>query len=264
MHRMIFHFSYHKCITVYYQRILKEIFGNFSKMQKARNLVLHRLTGKGRGYKHFNSRIDRFYSCWPRYCAASVNNHLVDFSRLGDFRATHFVRDPRDLVVSGFHYHRRGVESWSRVKDPTAKDFAIVNGCIPEGMGPGLSFSEYLAGLDAESGLIAEMEFRQKHFESMANWDYENPNCLELRYEDIIGNETEAFERIFRHYELDEEQVSRGLAAVEQHSAKKRLGKDSHIRNPTAGQWRKHFTPRVEDEFQKRFPELDQALDYNS
>lgn len=260
---MVFHFSYHKCITVYYQRVLNEIFDNASKYKKARNLVLSRVTGRPFGYKHFNSLLDRFYQEWPRYRAASVNNHLVDFGKLGDFRATHFVRDPRDLVVSGYHYHRRGAEIWSRITDPKPSDFAVVNGCIPPAMGPGLSFSDYLSQADEEQGLIAEMEFRRNHFEAMAAWDYDNPNCLEIRYEEIMGNEADVFERIFRHYELDDHQRSAGLTAVERHSAKNRQGKDSHIRNPASGQWRKHFTPAVEAAFNARYPDLLQKLGYD-
>ena len=259
---MVFHFSYHKCITVYYQRILNQIFDNSSKYKKARNILLSRATGRPFGYRHFNSLIDDFYEEWPAYRAASVNNHTIDFKKLGRYRATRFIRDPRDLIISGYHYHRRGAEIWCRIKSPAVDDFAKVNGCIPPNMGEGLSYSEYLSRADEEEGLIAEMDFRRNHFESMARWDYGNPYCLEIRYEEIIGNEAEVFDRIFRHYELSDSQKSAGLMAVEQHSAKNQQGKNSHIRNPTSGQWRNHFTPKLEEAFHLRYPDLLERLGY--
>jgi len=130
-------------------------------------------------------------------------------------------------------------------------------------MGPSHSFSDYLSQIDEEQGLIAEMDFRRNHFEGMAAWDYENPDCLEIRYEEIMGNEAEVFDRIFNHYELDDRQRSVGLNAVDQHSARNRRGKDSHIRNPASGQWRKHFTQSVEDAFHQRYPNLLEHLGYD-
>jgi hypothetical protein len=167
------------------------------------------------------------------------------------------------MVISGYHYHRLGGEVWSQKKNPETIDFAKVNGCVPAGLGTGLSLSKYLCRVDEEQGLIAEMDFRRNHFESMGAWNYENPDCLEIRYEEIIGNETEVFDRIFRHYELSERERSIGLDAVVHHSAKNQRGKNDHIRNPTSGQWRSHFTAKVEEAFHQRYPDLLKKLGYD-
>jgi hypothetical protein len=251
----LFHFSYHKCLTVYFARVAGSLF----RVSPARRL-LKRTLGRPCGYTHFNSLIGDFYESASQYRVCSVNNQSVDFARLGDYRATHFIRDPRDLVVSGYFYHRRGAEQWSR-KPASESAWAVVNGTLPARLPAGMSFSEYLASLSEEEGLIAEMEFRKKHFEAMESWDYSNPNCLELRYEEILGNEPSVFRKIFEHYGLDEEEVTEGTKLARQFSSGN-LGPDSHVRDASHGQWRKYFTPKVSEAFELRYPTLLRNLDY--
>lgn len=257
MRHRIVHFSYHKCLTDYYRRIARAIFD--PPRTRAGRLWV-RLLRLPSGYRHFNSILPEFYSAFRSYRASSVNNHVVDFSLLGPYRATHFVRDPRDLVVSGYFYHRGGAEAWCHVRDPDEPAWRNVNGAIPDGLPRGMSFAEYLSSCSEEEGLLAELGFRRKHFEAMEAWDYSNPRCLELRYEDVIGHETAVFARIFDHYGLGDEETSRGLEAVERHAAARTSS--SHIRDPRPGQWRGTFTPRVTEYFYARHPHLLATLGY--
>jgi len=89
---VLMHCSYHKCMTVYFSGIVGRILGqNF----------------EGAGYAHFNSDIEDFYAQQSNYELASVNNHAIDLSRYKNYRVTRLIRDPRDLVVSGYFYHHR-------------------------------------------------------------------------------------------------------------------------------------------------------------
>jgi hypothetical protein len=255
--RGIYHFSYHKCLTTYYGRIARAIFA--PPRSRAERLQA-RLLALPSGYRHFNSVLPDFYTELHRYRASSVNNQVVDFSRLGHYRATHFIRDPRDLVVSGYFYHRRGAEAWCQVRDPDEHSWKIVNGTIPAELPPGMSYAEYLSSCSLEEGLLAEIAFRQKHFEAMEAWDYATPHCLELRYEDIVGRETAVFARIFDHYALSDAEAARGLRAAELHSAAR--VSTPRIRDPRPGQWATLFTPRVTEFFQIRHPTLLARLGY--
>lgn len=85
--RNVVHCSYHKSLTSYYANVAGALF--------------NRRMPWSRGYRHFNSRIESFYDHFADLTVASVNNRALDFDRLGDFRITRFVRDPRDLVVPG-------------------------------------------------------------------------------------------------------------------------------------------------------------------
>ena len=112
MRVQLIHCSYHKCLTVYYRRIMDAVF--------------NRCLPWGRGYRHFNSDLEAFYRDCRSHRIASVNNRFLDFPQLGRFRISRFIRDPRDLVVSGYFYHRRGAENWTTMKSPTDDDWYFV------------------------------------------------------------------------------------------------------------------------------------------
>jgi hypothetical protein len=224
--------------------------------------VFNRLQPWGRGYRHFNSHLEDFYENFRKYRIASVNNRSLDLTRLGEFRITRFLRDPRDLMVSGYFYHKRGAEPWTLLQSPTADDWYFANGFIPEGLRRSRkSFADYLQSLSLEEGLLVELEFRRWHFESMAKWPDKHPHILTQRYEDIVGREIAAFRRIFDFYGLGAIEKRLGLWFVNRHSLNKR-SRDPHVRNPVSGQWREHFTPRVKRAFDSRYPELIARLGY--
>ena len=101
----LIHCSYHKCLTVYFSRVMHSAF--------------NRCLPWSGGYRHFNSHTADFYSQFEPFRVVSINNRALDLERLGKFRISRFLRDPRDLVVSGYFYHRRGAESWTRQAAPT-------------------------------------------------------------------------------------------------------------------------------------------------
>ena len=245
----LIHCSYHKCLTVYYKRVFSTLY----------NYVFF-LCG---GCKHFNSLVDKFYENYKSVKVASINNHSLDLTRLtGDFRISRFIRDPRDMVVSGYFYHKAGRERWCNIVNPASENFNIVNGNIPSGMKKGLSFAAFLQELDEEDGLIAQIEFRKHHFESMAKWPMNHPKILTLKYEDVFQNESYAFNQIFSHYELPTFDRKIGSLLAEHFSAKKQSDKIAHIRNPQPNQWRKYFTPKVSNYFNQRYSHLLEMYGY--
>ncbi|MEM9293647.1 MAG: sulfotransferase domain-containing protein [Acidobacteriota bacterium] len=247
----LIHCSYHKCLTVYYGRVMKAVFNLCQPWS--------------RGYRHYNSHLDDFYSGFRQHRIASVNNRFLDLDRLGSFRLTRFVRDPRDLVVSGYFYHRRGSEPWLTIQNPTESDWYFANGRVPDELqGRGASFVEYLRSVPEEEGLLAELEFRRYHFESMMRWPTEHPDILTLRYEEILAAGPEVFGRLLRFYGLSTLQQRLGTWFGRRYSLErlKKRKSDPHIRNPSSGQWRKHFTPRVQQAFDDRFGGLVERLGY--
>ena len=214
-------------------------------------------------YKHFNSHINQFHEKMSAYQAVSVNNHALDLDELeGSYKISRFVRDPRDLVVSGYFYHKRGAEKWCDILNPKESDWKVVNGCIPKAMGENDSFTSYLNKLSEEDGLVAEIEFRKHHFESMANWARDCESIKTFRYEDLIGNEIEVFERVFDFYQLSKQQKKRGLELVHKFSASQQIGKTKHIRDPQKSQWKSHFTPNVKAALERAHGSLLERYDY--
>jgi hypothetical protein len=244
----LIHCSYHKCLTVYFGRIMKAVF--------------NRCLPWSSGYRHYNSHLEDFYDGFHTHRIASINNRALDLERLGRFRISRFIRDPRDLVVSGYFYHKRGAESWLTIESPTQADWYFANGVVPEGLrASGSSFAEYLQSVPEEEGLLAELEFRTLHLDSMARWPARHPHIVTYRYEDIVGNEATVFRDLFEFYGLSLLERRLGSWFVNRYSMARR-GADPHIRNPVSGQWRKYFTPRVRRAFDAKCAGLVKLLGY--
>ena len=244
----LIHCSYHKCLTVYFGRVM--------------GMVFNRLLPWSAGYRHYNSHLEEFYAGFGRLRIASINNRVLDLERLGRFRISRFIRDPRDLIVSGYFYHRRGAEAWTRLDSPTADDWYFANGVVPEALREaGGSFAEYLQSLPEEEGLLAELEFRRLHLESMARWPLEHPDIVTYRYEEIVGNEEDVFRQLFEFYGLSRLERALGIRLARRYSIGRRAA-DPHVRDPASGQWRRHFTPRVRRAFEAVHPGLIEQLGY--
>ena len=248
MRTKLIHCSYHKCLTVYYGRVMRVLYDQILRFSQ--------------GYRHFNSRIENFYRESDNYRIASVNNHAIDLEKIDHFLISRFIRDPRDLVVSGYFYHKRGAEHWSNIVGPVEEDWKVVNGCIPEQMGKDHSFSTYLNRLNQEDGLIAEIDFRKNHFNSMWQWPTEDPRIKVFRYEDIIGNEQDVFADIFSFYGLSWPERKLGVMLARRFSAKRQIGSLEHIRNPKPRQWKETFTPKVNNYFEQRYGGLLERYGY--
>jgi hypothetical protein len=256
------HCSYHKCLTVYSNRVFIALYNRILKLS--------------RGYRHFNSLLEEFYNECDNYKISSINNHVLDLDRLGkDLRVTRFIRDPRDLVISGYFYHRRGAEPWCNIIDPKEENWKVVNGCIPQGMASGQSFSAYLQSISQEDGLIAEIDFRRNHFTSMGQWPKDDSRVILFRYEDILGNELKVFSEMFSFYGLSWPEKNLGLALADYFSAEKQsrrsskqIGKSKsgqfsqHIRKSDSGQWKDYFTPKVSEYFNKSHADILEIYGY--
>jgi hypothetical protein len=215
------------------------------------------------GYRHFDSRIDDFYRDFEQYRVCSINNRCLELGKLQDFRITRFVRDPRDMVVSGYFYHKKGAEGWCNIVGASNVNWEAMNGVSPEQMGEEKSFSQLLQSLDDEAGLIAEIDFRKRHFDSMKNWPVDHPNIKMYRYEDILGNEERVFAEMMSFYGLSWPERKLGVLLARRFSARGKAKLKSHIRNPKAGQWKELFTPKVARHFEQNHGELLEHYGYN-
>lgn len=235
----IIHCSYHKCITNYYQKIFNNYFDSIDEPGE---------------YKHFKSELNSFLKFSDKHLISSINNHYIDIDPRGR-KISRFIRDPRDLVVSGYFYHKKGTEAWTKIIDPLEADWMSVNGTLPRDLKRGESFSMLLNRLEKDDGMIAQIEFRKKHFESMRLWP-DSKNVLLFKYEEILGRELEVFSQLARFYGFDAQQEKVLLRFVDKYSVAKNIGKSPHIRNPEPSQWQKHFSPKVESFFNNLYEDI--------
>lgn len=220
--------------------------------------------GRKERYHHFEAIEGVFYNRCKRYELCSTNGFAIEPERLlSDFRITRFVRDPRDLIVSGYHYHKRGAEPWFRMKNPTNKYWEPINGNIPKGQKKEQSYAEYLAGLSIEDGLLAEIEFRKFHLESYRNWPVD-ARIRTFKYEDILGNELEVFEQVADHLEFKGSQKRSILKYAKKFAYDPTKKKSGHIRNPNPSQWKDIFTEKVIEAFNDSYSDILQMYNYET
>jgi hypothetical protein len=221
-------------------------------------------SGNGGEYFHFRSDLENFYNNSGKYIISSINNHALDLSKFGDkYRITRFIRDPRDMIVSGYFYHKKGSEKWCNILNPSTNDWNILNGNRPDGMLKDQTYSTYLNSIPMEEGLIAEIQLRRKHLDSMRKWPQNNSRIRLFKYEDILSNEGNIFEEIFNFYELPVEIKNAAKETAKKLSASNLKGKSAHIRNPNPEQWKEHFTSKVKDYFDQNHGDLIRLYDYN-
>jgi hypothetical protein len=240
------HCGYHKCLTVFVARCFTDVLGE--------------------RFHDFHGEFNDFYARHTAYTVSAVSDVRLNPARLGDYRISRFIRDPRDLVVSGYFYHRKGIEDWTNDvhANPPGWRLRIQAAGL---MQPTESFAAALQRLDQEDGLIAEMLLRQPTLQAMDQWPANDARIRLWKYEDILDREADIMDAVAEHYGWTD---AAGLAMRETlkeraafwRAGDNRLSWDTHVRNPRKGQWRETFTPKVEAAFSARFPSLLGSLGY--
>jgi len=108
-----------------------------------------------------------------------VNADLEDTLSLPPHRGFHLVRDPRDVIVSGYFSHRgtHPTHAWPEL----------------------LPHREKLQQFSKEDGLLLEVGFSGQFLRKMKSWDYDQPHVLELQQEQFTLDPYRAFLDIFQH-----------------------------------------------------------------
>ena len=235
------HCGYHKGLTEYF----KKIYGRLSQFPL-------QLYGS---FQHYFHRADFFYQTCRDHSLCSLSGHMPDLKRFADIRIVRIIRDPRDLLISGYFYHKRAAEHWCALTNPTNIDWLMVDGVVPADFPAGDSLTSYLNRVPLEEGLLAELEFRQKHFASMRQWPHDEKRIRTYRYEDFIGHEAEVIDDIVQFFAFNVIQRNAGHYYAKRYSAGNRKN-SAHIRNPVSGQWQKYFTEAVMKQFEDNYGDL--------
>lgn len=173
-------FGHHKCATGWIDNILMEICFHMGI-----NFHMAHLPSHFQPYGGLSGLVNKRKVDFLAYTNA-------DADLLGDlqfFRGFHVVRDPRDILVSAYfsHLHSHSTKGWEILEGHRQK----------------------LQSSSKEEGLFAEMEFSEPGFNELFKWDYNQPNVLELRMEELTAYPLEIFMRIARFLEiLDEDDQS--------------------------------------------------------
>ncbi len=159
----------------------------------------------------------------------------IDLDALDRYRGVHLMRDPRDVVISSYHYHKWTQEPWAHLPDET-----------------GQSYQQRLNSMTMEEGIHMEIDhFTSSYGELLRNWDVDDPDILEIKFADLMGSErNELYEQIFTHlgYTGREHRLGCDLMRAFEASARTggSLGKPrerNHVRSAGTGQWADVLSP---------------------
>jgi len=233
---VIIHCCYHKIGTVWFGRIFRDIAAEFGLS-----------FGVGSNYQ----QISGFELDGKPDVFLDLGSH-VKLDRLANYTGSHMIRDPRDMVVSGYFYHK-----WTDEPFPN----------LPLAKLGGMSYKEYLNSVDQDEGLLAEIKKDWFWIPHMVDWDYNNPRIFEIRYEDMIVDEQAVFRQMFTHYGLTEKAVDRCCQITERYSfgrltkGKKKRAK-SHLRSGKSGEWQDYFNEEHKALFKEMYPNVVVNLGY--
>lgn len=210
------------------------------------------------------------------------NARRVDLGRFENFRGVHLIRDPRDVVVSGYYSHLKSHETsdWPQLQEHRRQ----------------------LKAVRKQEGLALEMKFSRAFIENMIDWDYGDDSILELRYEDFTSSPN--FELLWDFLEVggaDPDGSMAWFAKRNLNRASNRAGfgplfwtircprkildnisealeferlsggrprgsqdSNSHFRKGVAGDWVDEFDDGLKAEFKTLFPGALEKLGYES
>lgn len=211
--RRLFVGTHHKAMTTYFSAVLRLLAFGASKRFAEINFEEPPARAEILLSNHSAFEVDAFRPC----------------------RGAHIMRDPRDMIVSGYHYHKWTHEAWVHRTD-----------------GTGRSYQEKLNAADKTTGLFMEIDhFIFLYRDLLQRWNVEDPDVLEVSYEALMGAERDAlYHRIFEHMGMTGQALAFGVDLMRLFEAKSRTGKSgdankfAHIRSGASQQWRKELEPQ--------------------
>ncbi len=167
-----------------------------------------------------------------------------------EVRAFHVYRDPRDFIVSAYFSHLHSHPPFSDLADHRKR----------------------LASMPKEDGILLDVDWTERHIgylSRIGRWNFADPRIMDVPMESLIADPPGCFAMIFEFigFKMDRQRLA---AILEKNSFRNLSGgrppgrekPDAHYRKGVPGDWRNHFTPRIERHLEERFGGLVQRLGY--
>ncbi len=238
-------FGYHKCLSVF----MNQVFHKTASYLSREDFI-----------NHFDSpEKSRF---------VSISNQLFspDKDFLADSRIVHLIRHPKDLIVSGYFYHKRGTEPWAseeKIGFLLASTYLrelrhILSDEEKEFIKSLPTMQAILELLDFNKGMMLEIVWRKyvKKFNPVAL--YQHPRVTSFKFEDIMDDTAGQLEKICIAWQLDDTEIAYYLERAEIVQAKS----TGHIRDSTPYQYHQYFDSEITQYFNEQFHGIEADLDY--
>jgi len=235
---LLIHCSHHKTGTVWFKNILNSIANYY-------------------GLPYIENNKQLISKCPSIFFDDHSKIDCSEF--LQPYRGSHMIRDPRDIVISGYYYHLWTKEAWANTRISELGEYiSDYWPLLPVDDIKNMTYKEYLNSLDKEQGLIAEMQRSSStDIKDMMSWDYNNQNILNFKYETIMQNEEGTLKEIFEFYGFNDKAVKKCIEISEKFSFKKNAknssggNERSHLRSGKLQQWCDEFSNVHKEYFKK-------------
>lgn len=159
--------SHHKCGTQWTNRIVDAVSGDLG----LKNAVFNNA-------QDFGNDLRRVVVDEQIGFVSYVNADYREVKSLDSYKGFHVIRDPRDIVVSAYfsHLHSHPTDRWPQL----------------------VKIRQDLTTMSKVEGLFYEMNSLRWVFDLMFSWDYQDPNVLEVKFEDLVRDPYDKHMQIFR------------------------------------------------------------------
>jgi len=164
-------FGHHKCATTWISSIIRRVCIDL-------NLAFETVSGP----RWFDGNLEAFVKKHQIEFLSYTNAEMGFVNPIKNLLGFHVIRDPRDILVSAYfsHLYSHTTDNWPEL----------------------VEHRQVLQKVSQEEGLMLEMEFIADVFAAMRDWDYHQPNVLEIKMEELMANPCETMLAALRHLTL--------------------------------------------------------------
>ena len=198
------------------------------------------------------------------------------------YRAIRMIRDPRDIWVSGYLYHRHCLEEWctNEDMDPTPPiqwprvDYSFAH--WPEEWKRrylerlnGKSYQRNLLDRSQEDGLDFELEgYTGCTLAAMREWEKNQADALDVKLEDAMADFDGTMRRIFEHFGFTAARSETALEVARSEDVRRMtdatIAARPQIHSRTISKWRDILSPAQLARFEALHGDLIRALGYKT
>jgi hypothetical protein len=264
---LLCYFGHHKCASTWIMRILYDVCTSLGLKAYEKQIVV------------LSQPRETLVSIHPDFYFCQTSDYSK-VTLLPDFKGFHVIRDPRDIIISGYfsHLYSHATKNWPELA----------------------AHREKLKSVGRHEGILLEIDFSKQFIDHIDDWNYNATNIFELKYEDVVENPFERMRDVFVYLGLYEQEenattystltINRVLSKIglKSHARKMTLndeliktiikkhsfnklsgGRDrgvsndfSHYRKGISGDWQNHFGDEHKEKFKEVYGDIVVKLGY--